>query len=262
MIQAIFFDVDGTLLSHRTNLIPQSTIKAFSRLREKGILCFMSTGRHVQELRDLPQLQQLTFDGYVTLNGQYCYRDDSVIHSCPIQSDNIDRLMSFLKRRPFPCLFLEGEEMYMNYYDERVIRIQEAIHSPLPPLGDISRAFAHPVYQIVPYIDEELEGELLSELHDVETFRWTPEVIDLIAAHGGKGRGIRAVCEYYHLKTEETLSFGDALNDLPMFQATGFSVAMGNSPEDVKQAATYVCDDIDHDGLYKCLIDLKILEEE
>ena len=69
MIKAIFFDIDGTLLSHRTKGIPQSTTEAFRLLRKKGILLFTSTGRHMLEMEDLP-LQNLDFDGYITLNGQ------------------------------------------------------------------------------------------------------------------------------------------------------------------------------------------------
>ena len=37
MIKAIFFDVDGTLLSHDTHCVPDSTVRALEALREKGI---------------------------------------------------------------------------------------------------------------------------------------------------------------------------------------------------------------------------------
>ena len=50
-IKAIFFDVDGTLISHRKHAVPTSTIHAISRLRKQGILTFVATGRHPIELR-------------------------------------------------------------------------------------------------------------------------------------------------------------------------------------------------------------------
>ena len=65
MIKAIFFDIDGTLLSHRTRTIPQSTQIALKRLRERGIYTFIATGRHISEMKDLP-LDNLEFDGYIT----------------------------------------------------------------------------------------------------------------------------------------------------------------------------------------------------
>ena len=47
MVKAVFFDVDGTLLSHETHCVPDSTLRALDALREKGILTFLATGRHI-----------------------------------------------------------------------------------------------------------------------------------------------------------------------------------------------------------------------
>ncbi|MEG0277428.1 MAG: HAD-IIB family hydrolase, partial [Coprobacillus sp.] len=45
MIKAIFFDIDGTLVSFDTHEIPQSTFDALYQLKEKGIKLFIATGR-------------------------------------------------------------------------------------------------------------------------------------------------------------------------------------------------------------------------
>ena len=67
-LKAAFFDVDGTLLSHRSGSVPKDTREALEMLRAKGVLVFTSTGRHILELSDLP-VRDLKFDGYVLLNG-------------------------------------------------------------------------------------------------------------------------------------------------------------------------------------------------
>ena len=38
MVKAVFFDIDGTLVSFKTHEVPQSTIEALDMLRKKGIL--------------------------------------------------------------------------------------------------------------------------------------------------------------------------------------------------------------------------------
>ena len=43
MIKAVLFDVDGTLISHKTKSIPESAKMALERLRNKGIQIFLST---------------------------------------------------------------------------------------------------------------------------------------------------------------------------------------------------------------------------
>ena len=52
-IKAVFFDVDGTLISHRKHAVPVSTIHAIACLRKQGILTFVATGRHPIELKKL-----------------------------------------------------------------------------------------------------------------------------------------------------------------------------------------------------------------
>ena len=66
MIKAIFFDIDGTLLSHTTRSVPYSTQIALQHLKEKGIYTFIATGRHISEMVDLP-IHDLEFEGYITL---------------------------------------------------------------------------------------------------------------------------------------------------------------------------------------------------
>ena len=69
MVKAIFFDVDGTLVSHTQKAVPESARFALDRLSQKGILRVLATGRHMGELEQLP-IRDIPFDGYVTLTGQ------------------------------------------------------------------------------------------------------------------------------------------------------------------------------------------------
>ena len=77
MIKAIFFDIDGTLVSFKNNQIPASTIESLKKLKEKGIKIFVATGRGKDGLDILDEIE---FDGYITLNGQYCYVDNQIIY--------------------------------------------------------------------------------------------------------------------------------------------------------------------------------------
>ena len=45
MVKAIFFDIDGTLVSFKNHQIPKSTFDALYKLKEKGIKLFIATGR-------------------------------------------------------------------------------------------------------------------------------------------------------------------------------------------------------------------------
>ena len=72
-IKAVFFDIDGTLLSFKTREIPESTKKAIEILQNKGIKTILSTGRSINSI---DAIKHLNFDGYITFNGGYCLTKD------------------------------------------------------------------------------------------------------------------------------------------------------------------------------------------
>ena len=75
-IKAAFFDIDGTLLPFEATHLPASTVDALARLRKNGVKTFIATGRPPVHLPYLHALDGTPFDGYVTMNGQYCYLAD------------------------------------------------------------------------------------------------------------------------------------------------------------------------------------------
>lgn len=258
MIKAAFFDIDGTLLSHKTNSVPSSTVRALELLREKGILTFIATGRHIPELKKLRPLDGLRFDGIVSLNGQYCCNDEGVIYHCPIESGDIAALLDFLKVHPHPCALVEQDRMYINYHDDHVARVQAAIHSELPTLGDLDRGYTNPVYQVILYIlDEDLHT--LPPMPHAKMTRWNLGGVDIIPANGGKAAGIAKVLEYYGIDKSEAIAFGDGENDVDMFGAVGTAVAMGNACASAKAAADYVTDKVLDDGIRNALVHFGII---
>ena len=85
MIKAVFFDIDGTLLSHTLKDVPESTRRSIQKLKDQGILCVIATGRHLSEIKKLP-VYDIEFDGFVTTNGHICLNSKKeVIYSHPMQ---------------------------------------------------------------------------------------------------------------------------------------------------------------------------------
>ena len=124
MIKAVFFDIDGTLLSHKTNSVPASAVQTLEMLREKGILTFIATGRHLPELKKLRALDGLRFDGAVSLNGQYCCNNEGVIYHCPLDRADVAVLLDYLKANPHPCILVEADRMYINFHNALVEKVQ------------------------------------------------------------------------------------------------------------------------------------------
>ena len=71
-IKALFFDIDGTLVSFRTHKIPQSTVDALEDAKRNGVAVYISTGRPIMLINNLGQIEHL-IDGYITTNGARCF---------------------------------------------------------------------------------------------------------------------------------------------------------------------------------------------
>ena len=250
MIKAAFFDVDGTLLSHHTKQVPESTLAALKTLREKGIPCIVATGRHITEMEKLP-LEGLVFDGYLTLNGQLMLDGDrNMRHGVPITGQPRQTLLEMFRDHTLPMLLLEQDRVYLNYYAPVVKQVQDAISTPVPPFGIHEGA---EIYQACLYLPEG-KHECLPKLaeHCVVTW-WNSGGVDVIAKGGGKVAGIRRYLEANGIGRDEIIAFGDGENDLEMLRFAGIGVAMGNAEPDVKAAADYVTASVDDDGIAKAL---------
>lgn len=73
-------------MSFKTHQIPVSTIEALEAAKAKGIQIFISTGRPRVIINNLAALQERKLiDGYITMNGAYCFVDDTVIYKAPFR---------------------------------------------------------------------------------------------------------------------------------------------------------------------------------
>lgn len=252
MIRAVFFDIDGTLLSHKTNSVPTSAVRALEELRKKGILTFIATGRHISMLRQMQPLEGLYFDGIISLNGQYCCNDEGIIYHCPIAKEDIAALLDYLKENPHPCILVEEDRMYINFHNALVEKVQEAIHTEMPVIGDFNRGYTQPIYQAILYMSEE-DQKKLPPMPGIKLTSWTMGGVDVIPATGGKAAGIAKVLEHYGIDKKDTMAFGDGENDVDMFRAVGIPVAMGNACQAAKDAAAYITGAPDEDGIFNAL---------
>jgi hypothetical protein len=250
MIKAVFFDIDGTLLSHRLGGVPQDTKEALRSLQEKGILVFTSTGRHIQELDNLP-LQGIDFDGYVLLNGQLCLdKNRGILCESAIASEDIGRAQKMFEEKEVPIAFVEKDRTYVNFIDERVQKAQKEISSPLPPVGNYEGG---KVYLVNVFSPDEEANMVLKQMPHCKMTRWNDNGVDIISQSGGKVEGIKQVLSIYGIRQEEIMAFGDGENDMDMLQFAGTGIAMGNAEEGVKACADYVTGDIDAGGVADAL---------
>ena len=85
---ALFFDIDGTLVSFKTHEIPPSTIFALTQAKANGSRVYIATGRPPVIITNLGAIEHL-IDGYITTNGALCFVGDELVCCQPIPMEDV-----------------------------------------------------------------------------------------------------------------------------------------------------------------------------
>lgn len=250
MIKAIFFDIDGTLVSHAISDIPAGVLDVFSDLQKKGIRLFLATGRHISEFKSLP-LHDYPFDGYVTQTGQICYDSEfRPVYEEPLTERDAQKLVSLFDQKKIPIVLLNVDSLYINIVNETVIATQKAINTPVPEIGEYH---GEKLFGATVFGTDEQTGCIAAQLSDCKESSWNRYASDIVLKDAGKVSGIKMMLERYGIDRSETMAFGDADNDLDMIQFAKIGIAMGNATVLLKNNSDYITASVDDQGILKAL---------
>lgn len=260
MTKAVFFDVDGTLLSFRTHRVPASTEKAIQQLKDRGIKVIVSTGRSINSLESI---NHLDFDGYITFNGGYCVSPlGEPLYRKAMNVKDVSSVLDYADRNEDFCFsFMSEREVTINRITPPVASMYQMLNLPSPPIGDYSDIDLDSVLQANVFITPEEEPQFMQQVmpNSIST-RWTPLFADVNPRGQSKRVGVDVFCKQLGLDPGDTVAFGDGGNDITMLQHCGIGVAMGNAVESLKAVADFVTDEVDEDGVYNALKRLRIIE--
>ena len=256
MIKAAFFDIDGTLLSFKTHLVSPGTIQAFEELHRQGIHTFISSGRPKVLIPPMP----VGFDGYVTMNGGYCFVGNQVLLRNPIPQEETDRWLQYAEQENLCTMIFTEHEMFVNTHSDPVANaIRNQLEFQMPPLLPTRQMMGRETFQVIAIMPAERDNDVLQMLPHCRLPRWHPQFSDLVNADNSKATGIDSILHLYGIDRNECIGFGDGGNDIEMLDFCGIGVAMGNADDNVKAHADYVTSSVDEEGIANALRHLHII---
>lgn len=260
-IKLVALDVDGTLVRSDLSLSP-AVVRAVESLRDAGIIVAINTGRSMGEmidfLRNFPWIRYFVVSngatGYDAETGRTFYENHLPIalareiereaRNYPVMTQVYADGTSYLNRSAW-----EHTERYTAEHMHHPSL--EAGYTPVEHIGDFLAARKNDIEKLY------ISFEDLSDLPRLRAFCENFPVDLVTSIHNGleitqraveKGTGLIALCEYLGISPEETAAVGDGLADIAMFRHAGFSIAMENALEEVKQAVTLVAPGNNEDG--------------
>lgn len=280
-IKAIFFDIDGTLLTSQGH-IRHSTRQAIETAQRQGIFCGVATGRAPFEIQGL--IHDLPIDVCVSYNGSLVEMADVSIYERTFSPQRLTEVIAYVSEHQKQAIFCTRDQKIGSL----LIRIghkapfshwipELAKWLPLEHIQGLVRPFKRrtiskrfkrllksqdKVYQSVVLSTPKDETSIQQALPEVDVLRSNPYSVDIVPKDGNKIVGIQMFGRFTSISLEEMMVFGDHENDISMLQAVGIGVAMGNASERVKQSANYVTQSNQDDGICEAMRHFGLLDNE
>lgn len=249
-IELFFFDVDGTLLDNASHTIPPSTLNALEQLQRRGKKIVVSSGRSFSGVVMMRELARIKWDGYILLNGAVTAdASGRELSRSFLSADTLEQLMEITQTKEKVLYFL-GKEEWLNRPADEYARTAFTFFHRDPDEFEIHALKEED--QVTMVLAFEAANSNYSDFQNIKTLNVLPTAFcyaDLCDCRVNKATGMEVLCQHFGIAMENTMSFGDGINDLEMIQAAQIGVAMGQGREEIKAVADYVTLPVDQDGL-------------
>lgn len=256
MKKVLFFDIDGTLYDSNKKLPPKAKEAIFAA-RQNGHEVFIATGRAPFMIEEV--LRELEIDSYICFNGQYIVHKGEVVSHTEIDPYELQSVSDFAKQQNHPMVYMNAEKMMasMTYHPH----VEESISSLKLPHPPYEEGFykAQTIYQALVFCSIEEEQIYHEHFPQLKFVRWHRVSVDILPKGASKGRAIQLLCKKLNLSIEDTVAFGDGLNDIEMLETAGYGVCMGNGHDEALKRAKHVTTHVDEDGLVNAMRYLKLI---
>lgn len=263
MIKLIASDIDGTLLIEGTDKINPEIFEVIKKLKEKGIIFAAASGRQYGSIRKLfaPVKDDIIF---ITDNGSSVFCRGHEMYASIMDRVLLEEVVKKIRTLPECYIvisdrkgecYLEQEnegldDFLINGYHYDVHHVEDVLKEPIE-INKCSIYKKNGITELAQEFIEKYKGRLNVTLAgDI----W----LDFMNPEADKGTALKTIQKTMRILPEETMAFGDNMNDLGMLRTAGESYAVENAVEAVKAEAKHIAGKNTEDGVLKVL--KKLLE--
>ena len=277
MGKILFIDIDGTLVDYE-NRLPASAVKAIRMARAAGHRVYLCSGRSKAENKQ--EIWDIGLDGYIGGNGSYVESDGEVVMHQLVTPEQCRRIVDWLHSRKLEFYLESNSGLYgsenfrqwavpvMKEYCRRKGKADADQASPdtvFPTMiygADLYRDDVNKVSYILDSYQDFLDAR--EQFPDLQNGTWggageTALFGDLGVKGITKAHAVEVLLKHLNARQEDTIAFGDAAVDIPMFEVCAQSCCMGSGGDGAKAAAGYVTTAVEEDGLYNAFVHFGLL---
>lgn len=244
MIRMILTDLDHTLL-RQDGSISENTLRVLEACRAKGILFAIATARYW--IGAERYIEQLKPDYEITTDGTLIHSRSACLYSSTFTVSGTNRIIRRIaEKAPGTEITVAcGKIVYWNS-----LHIAESVKLHKAVYCDFASSLEVRANKIVAELPEErFAGEIAeSEGCRLQCYRGE-KWYAFLPVGSGKTEAVRALASVSGIGTEDTVAFGDDLNDVDMLKLCGRGIAVANAVPEVREAADEMTLSNEEDGV-------------
>jgi HAD superfamily hydrolase (TIGR01484 family) len=237
--KAIILDLDGTVVPSRRDGMPSEKVKNAVMKAKKQAIVSVATGRPTYLSDHIFKVLELS-DPCVVDGGAEIVDLSSgkLLFKKYLSLDKQKAIFRICQRFGIPIYTSENEyDKTVTNIDQLKAEVAKFFIDSIPPKTAIALLEEfESIDGIAPHLATSWRDGDVTDIH----------ITDELAT---KKHGIEELLRILNLKPEEVIGVGDGHNDLPMLEAVGLKVVMGNAPKEVKAVADYLAPSLAEDGV-------------
>lgn len=237
----LIFDLDGTAIPNSVDGMPTNHLADVIAQLKKKMKVSVATGRPLFQAKSILQRLKISDPSIISGGTQIINPETEKI----LWEKNIDKsLVEKIIKIALP-------------YKSRVYFSDDKVSAP--PKDKIIKEPERIVYveQVNKHDTEIILRELgkIQELAAHEVNSWTKDCFDIHITHkeATKKHALEILLKMLNVKKDKVISAGDGNNDMPLFEMSGYKIAMGNAMKELKTKADFIAGRADEDGLAMAL---------
>ena len=252
-ISVVLADVDGTLLT-RDKILTERAIAAVRRLRERGIIFTVTSGRPPFGMHWLIAPLSLTHPMAAFNGGAIVLPDMTILDERKLPDELLPGVIKVIESHGLDAWLFRSTDWYVRSLEvPRVARETSNIQRRPVVVPNFERMRAG-IVKIVGVSEDHArvtacEAALQEQFgRQVSAARSQPHFVDVTHPAANKGVVVERLSHYLDVPLEQIATIGDQMNDVLMFKKSGLSIAMGNSSDEVRRQATLVTTSFGDEG--------------
>lgn len=227
------FDLDGTVVTHR-NEIPPRILETVAEAREAGHIVTVLTGR--PKASALDAVHKLGAEKLYAVNhgAVVIGKNDTVLFRSLIAAADVEAIIGrYGLGEGLEYAFMYGDDIFVNRPEDPRWSWAHTLNRNVLPFSQETVRDADKIILSADEAGPRVYSELHASYPEMMNYLWPDGFLEITGVGADKGTALATICRELGVAQQDTIAFGDGINDVTMMEWAGRAIAVGLAHPDV-----------------------------